>query len=267
VQEFLKVDNLDIDEVDLVRALVKWGENQVKKDPSPFVWLRDKILPALPLIRFVGMSSKDLMQVCVGELKAVLTAAEKLQIMQRILLKDLKMLPLNLTTSLARSKKIKIPEIPLRQLHVVTLPYAERTASGNYKKNPFTCVMEFKVGQSAKLVGLNLAEATVESSRFKSFFFTVFKKTPGRILACGDSETILNHSTGKCLKVSPEICLQPGCNISIQFTFPKLSSQSTLLQSSHFALQALTLTDGWPKVSLTGNMDVLLPITSLVFDV
>jgi hypothetical protein len=153
VQEFLKLDNLDIDEVDLVRALVRWGEHQVKTDPSPLLaWLKDKILPALPLIRFFGMSYKDVMKVCVGELKAVLSAEEKLRIMQSIMQKDVKLLPLNLTTSRARRKKIKTPEIPaipLRRLHMATLPYAERNGQGNYKKKPFTCIMEFKVDRRA----------------------------------------------------------------------------------------------------------------------
>ena len=59
VEEFLKMDNMDIDEVDLVRVLVKWGENQVQKTPEQSGNLRAKILPALPLIRFVGMSQED----------------------------------------------------------------------------------------------------------------------------------------------------------------------------------------------------------------
>jgi hypothetical protein len=49
VQEFLKLDNLNINEADLVRALVKWGKFQVRKDSEQAENLRDKILPALYL--------------------------------------------------------------------------------------------------------------------------------------------------------------------------------------------------------------------------
>jgi BTB And C-terminal Kelch len=68
VQEFLKMDDLDIDEVDLVRELVKWGENQMQKNPEQAENLRAKILPALHLIRFVGMSQEEVAKVCMEEL-------------------------------------------------------------------------------------------------------------------------------------------------------------------------------------------------------
>jgi hypothetical protein len=34
VPEFLKLNDLDINEVDLVKAVVRWGEFQLKKDPE-----------------------------------------------------------------------------------------------------------------------------------------------------------------------------------------------------------------------------------------
>jgi hypothetical protein len=271
VQEFLKLDDLNINEVDLVRALIRWGKYQLKKYPEQLENLRDKILPALPLIRFVGMSYEDLLKVCFEELEAVLTAEEKFKIMQSSYLYNEKnLLPLNLTTSRARRKQIEATEIPLRQLHEVTLlsSQSEYTGMGNYKKKPFTHLMEFKVDQCAKLVGLNVKAASEKSSKFKCFFFTVFTSMPGRVLAFGDSDTILDHSMGQCLKVSPEITLQPGCGISIQFTFPKLSNQSSLLANrNHYAFRELTSTNGWLKVTMTSNMDILIPIVSLVFDV
>jgi hypothetical protein len=76
VEEFLKMDNLDIDEVDLVRALVEWGEFQVLKTHEQAENLRAKILPALRLIRFVGMSQEDVAKVCMEELAEVLSAEE-----------------------------------------------------------------------------------------------------------------------------------------------------------------------------------------------
>jgi hypothetical protein len=128
---------------------------------------------------------------------------------------------------------------------------------------PITFI-EFRVDQWAKLVGLDVAAGTAKSGKF---FFTVFSSKPGNFKACGDSDTILEHSTGQCLRVSPEIWLRPGCYFSIQFTFPLISNRSGLPRENyHHALRELTSTNGCPKVTLTGGMDVLFPIRSLVFD-
>jgi hypothetical protein len=104
VQEFLKLDNLNINEADLVRALVKWGKFQVRKDPEQAENLRDKILPAVPLIRFVGMSHKDVAKVCVEKLAAVLSAEEKIQIMHSCLVRKEYLLPPHLTRRPARRR-------------------------------------------------------------------------------------------------------------------------------------------------------------------
>jgi len=260
------VDNLNIDEMDLVKSVVKWGEFQLKKVPKQSAKLRDKILPVLPLIRFVGMSQEDVAKVCVQELAQVLTADEKLQIMQSSLLKDEELLPPTFTKSPARRKRIEtpeIPEIPRRQVHLVHLPYKKYKQIGNYEQRAFCFRMEFWVDQWATLVGLNLASGTAKSG---TFFFTVFRSNSGKALAHGDSETILDHiSTGHCLKVTPEIVLHPLSYISIQFTFPLIGNRSGLL-SNHFALQELTSSHGSPKVTLIAGMDVLFPIRSLVFD-
>jgi hypothetical protein len=276
VQEFLKVDNLNIDEVDLVRALIRWGENQVKNDPKQAENLRDKILPALPLIRFVGMSQKDVAKVCMEELAAVLTAEEKLQIMQSSLLKDKELLPLNFTKSGARNKRIQVPAIintfvfppavPLRKLHVADFPFVECEGNGDYRIKPFSFRLEFKVVEPAKLVGLNLGAGI--SERTSKFFFTVFNSGTGNLLASGNSDLLLNHSTGRCFKVSPEIKVPPSWPISIQFTFPLISNRSGLPRSNrYFAPRELTSANGWPKVTLTDGLDALFPLWSLVFDV
>jgi hypothetical protein len=278
----MKLDKLDIDEVDLVRALIRWGVNQVKEVPDQSANLRAKILPALPLIRFVGMSQEDVAKVCVQELGAVLTAEEQIKIMQSSLLKDKNLLPTSFTRSAARIKQIQIalpiparsinqlfampPVVPLRKLHVANFTYDEWSGDGNYEIKPFSFRLEFTVGQSAKLVGLNLEAGTSEKT--SEFFFTVFNSSYGDLLASGDSRKILDHSTGHCLKVCPEIILQPGCYYSIQFTFPLISYRSGLPRRKyHFVPQMLTSVNGWPKVTLTDDLDAFYPLRSLVFDV
>jgi hypothetical protein len=269
VQEFLKLDNLNIKEVDLARALIKWGENQVKKEPEQTVNLRTKILPALPLIRFVGMSRKDVAKVCMEELAAVLTAEEKLQIMQSSLLKDKELLPLNFTKSPARPKQIPEKNICTflrtpgpRQVHLVDLSYKRSNKRGNYKKKPFSYRMEFRVDRRATLVGLNLGAGTAKK---REFFFTVFTSKSGKALACGDSNTILDHANGQCFKVTPEIELRPCCYFSIQFAFPLIQKNHGVLKNHHAPLELIS-TNGLPIVTLTAGIDVLFPIRSLVFD-
>jgi hypothetical protein len=214
-------------------------------------------------------------------LGAVLTADEQIIIMQSSLLNDENLLPTSFSRSPARIKKIQTPlpipargnqlftfppAVPLRKLHVADFDFEKCEGNGNYVIKPFSFRLEFTVGQSAKLVGLNLEAGTSEKTR--NFFFTVFNSSYGDLLASGDCGKILNHSTGRCCKVCPEIILQPGSYFSIQFTFPLISYRSGLPRSNyHFAPQMLTSVNGWPKVTLTDDLDALFPLRSLVFDV
>jgi hypothetical protein len=193
---------------------------------------------ALPLIRFVGMSQEDVAKMCMEELAEVLTADEKLQIMQSSLLRKKKLLPPRLTRSPARLKQI---EIPPREVHLIDLPYDKCNGNSSYHQKPLSFRLEFRVDQWAKLVGLDVAAGTAKSGKF----FFVFSSKPENFKACGDSDTILEHATGQCLRVSPEIWLRPGCYFSIQFNFPLISNRSGLPRENyHHALRELTSTNG-----------------------
>lgn len=266
VQELLKLNHLDIDEVDLVRALIRWGKFQVQKDgedPEEAEKLRVKILPALKLIRLVGMCNEDVVKVCTEELGSVLSADEKLQIMQSCLLKNKKLLPLNLSENPARSKEVPVA---LRLVHMIKLPYKKYKQIGNYENKPFSFRMEFCVDQDMILVGLNLKAGTDKSAQF---FFTVFESNSGKLLACGDCDTFLDHNSGRCFKVSPEIMLQSLSSISIQFTFPLRRYQPGLpgiKGSYHFAPRKLTSTLSSTTITLTSGMPLFFQLKSLVFD-
>jgi hypothetical protein len=192
---------------------------------------RAKIMPAINLIRLNGMSQEDVAKVCMEELASVISADEKLHIMQKSLMK---LLTLDLTISCVRRQ-----QIPLPHLHFATWPYDEYNGVGNYQKKPFSFRLEFKVAESATLVGLNLAVNAATSIKFLKFFFTVFKSTSGEFLASGHSKVILNHSTGECVKVTPEIKVIPLHKISILFTFPLINNNQScglLKHVNHFAL-------------------------------
>jgi hypothetical protein len=188
--------------------------------------------------------------------------------MQSSLLKDEELLPLEYAGNPARSRQVESQETAENlppQIHLYAFRYEECEGRGNYSRKPFSFRLEFKVLESARLIGLNLDAGT--SERTSKFFFTVFNSSSGNLLGFGDSESILDHATGWCLKVSPEIFLQRGCYVSIQFTFPLISNRSGLPRSNHhFAPQRSYSGIGMPKVILTRGMDCLFPLTRLVFD-
>lgn len=92
VLELLRMDTLDVKEAYLARALVWWGQFQLKADghdPKDGVKLRSQILPGLKLIRFVTLTKtefEDLMRRTA--LKAVLTFEEKHFIIKALVTKN-----------------------------------------------------------------------------------------------------------------------------------------------------------------------------------
>jgi hypothetical protein len=104
------LDCLNVEEADVVRALVRWAKFQVEKvggDPEDCVMLREKILPTLKEIRFAGLSQTEFAKLSLDELKDVLSGDEKLQIMQSLLIGDFKLLPLSLALDNALPKRSK----------------------------------------------------------------------------------------------------------------------------------------------------------------
>jgi hypothetical protein len=96
VQEFLHMDNIGtVEEINLVRALIKWGKFQVKKDGDQCDGdkVRTKILPGLNLIRFSTLTTKEFASLCLEELGSVLSAEEKHSIMMAIVTEDFTLMP------------------------------------------------------------------------------------------------------------------------------------------------------------------------------
>jgi hypothetical protein len=106
-----------VEEIDLVRALIRWGKFQVSKDGDEYDGekLRSKILHCLKLIRFAALSHKEFASLCLEELGVVLSAEEKHSIMMAIITEDLRLMPSNFDIYNNQAKKqkphilIKIP--------------------------------------------------------------------------------------------------------------------------------------------------------------
>jgi hypothetical protein len=160
VQEFLRMDCLDIVEAELVRALMKWGKFQLQKngeDPNDGQKLRDKVLPGLHLIRFAAVNHSEFAQLCLEELGTVLSGDEKHSIMMSIITGDWELMPVEIVpTKLALRLK---PDLVfhLRPLALMSPNYdhIEDYGSHNFK---------FQLNKRATMVGLKIEPPRVLQS-------------------------------------------------------------------------------------------------------
>lgn len=110
VQEFLRMDFSTVEEVYLVRALIRWGKFQVETDgddPEDGKKLRSKIMPCLNLVRFTALSHKEFAQLCLEELGTVLSTEEKYSVMMSIATQDWSLMPAEIIpANLAPRKKV-----------------------------------------------------------------------------------------------------------------------------------------------------------------
>jgi hypothetical protein len=95
VQDLMGMDILNAPEVEIVRALVKWGNAQVQfagGDPQDGTKLRLKIARCLKLIRFKGLHQSAFAQLSIAELSSCLST-EKFAILVAIELGDWRLMP------------------------------------------------------------------------------------------------------------------------------------------------------------------------------
>jgi hypothetical protein len=100
VQDLMEMDTLECSEVELIKALVKWGKFQVQLsggDPEVGDKLRKKIEPCLKLIRFKALTHTAFAELANNELCNVLSLQEKYEILCAIVLQDWKAMPVQFT--------------------------------------------------------------------------------------------------------------------------------------------------------------------------
>jgi hypothetical protein len=101
VQDLMEMDILNAPEVEIARALVRWGKAQVQLldggDSQDGRKLREKIEPCLKLIRFKGLHPSAFAQLSIAELASCLSTEEKFAILVAIELGDWKLMPVFLT--------------------------------------------------------------------------------------------------------------------------------------------------------------------------
>jgi hypothetical protein len=151
VQEFLRMDCLDIEEAALVRALIRWGKVQLQKDgddPNDGQKLRLKILPGLHLIRFSAVSHLEFAQLCLDSLEEVLSGDEKHSIMMFIVTKDWKQMPAQIAPT-----KLTPREKPFIVFHLKPTSVQHTAGYRNYYN---LLTLTFQVDKKATLAGLTV---------------------------------------------------------------------------------------------------------------
>lgn len=221
VQEFLRMDLITAEEIDLVRALIRWGKFQVQTDgddPEDGTKLKSKILPCLNLVRFLALSHKEFAQLCLEELGTVLSAEEKYSVMMSIAMQDWSLMPVEIIpANLAPRKKAFI---------VCTLPYESHRflVSNSMSSNQF----DFKLDREATFVGLEVTFLTFTQEIFQ-FTVDLMKENNNCVIGTGSSErdTFLYHGKNFC-KITPKCSLAANTKYKLLVSFPRTQSLEML---------------------------------------
>jgi hypothetical protein len=230
VEEYLKMECLDVEEADLARALVSWGRFQVHSeggDPADTARLRSKILPGLKWIRFAVMDQDEFSQLCRQELGSVLSEEEKNCIVCKR------------TPWPAVEKRSRPPT-------VFNLPCVEHfhqiAHEGLFRAN-----LVFHLDKSATFIGLKVVTSTTAHGPFTFEIYNAHNFTT--IGRGGSEETKISYYGEDYYKISPNCTLTAGDKYNLTFTFPRnfpytvhLNYPTITLPFNTFTYNGLTLT-------------------------
>jgi hypothetical protein len=158
ILEFLNMDCLNINEADLVRALIRWGNFQMHQNgDDPEANLRSKVLPGLGKIRFGSLTQQELVQLCQEELGKVLSGDEKSAIFMSIISGNWELMPSDIVSSTKltpRHEPYTFYSLPFAADQKYTRKYRCSEYKGNY-----IC---FRVDKKSEIVGVKLNFAQVQ---------------------------------------------------------------------------------------------------------
>lgn len=152
VLEFLQLECLNVIELDLVEALIKWGKFQLHQEKLNFRDydnLRRKILFGLKQIRFESIGHKEFAQLCQKELGFALSGDEKCAIFMSIITGDwmaTDVAPLKLTP---RHSPYTMCDVPFDRDHAKDAKYL------NYSGNKSDLLI-FTVDKATTFAGLTV---------------------------------------------------------------------------------------------------------------
>jgi hypothetical protein len=183
--EILGSDRLNLSEVWLVIAILHWGQFKLQvegRDPEDGANLREKLLPALRLIRFSEFDKNTFEKRIrkLAKLEKVLSKEEQLAIFMSLILKDLELMP----PGFHNSQKVR----GWSSHFVFTLPDfapigTEKIAAGRVE----TVSFKFHVKQEVEFVGMRFVK-TENLKNWEHFSFVLM-----------DSESVVSIGKGDLL--------------------------------------------------------------------
>jgi hypothetical protein len=221
VLDFLQMNFLEVQEPNLIRALIKWGQAQVSqdgKDPNDPIdgqTLRSKILPCLKFINFHVLSNRDFALLSLEELGKVLSGDEKHAVMLCITLGDWSLMPDEIAP-------IKQPP-RLKSTCIVKPRYQHQHPGQNIGVIEFySQELVFELDRSAKLIGIELYipqnAANIENA-YKNFTMSLMNVGTNDLVGSGSSKEKFAYQGKQYRKVTSAGPLAAGVahKLSIKF--------------------------------------------------
>lgn len=246
VEEFLQMDCLDVKDVDLIRALVRWGKFQVQidgDDPNDAQKLRLKIMPGLKHIRFASLTKNQITKLLMVELIAVLSSEEKSLIRS----KD--------WTQLLPIGSVKIT--PRKKAHVVChfhdlFDYDDFDVW--FKSDvQIKRQIDLQINRKAVLIGLKLGKLP-EFVAWKEVKFQL-KDEKKRIISNGNLKKEISHDGEDFFRFTPKCTLNPYTKYILSFVYVGPDED---FRYQNFALESNTsVTTGWLTVTIDSDISLI----------
>jgi hypothetical protein len=223
VQQVLQLDRLDVSELQVVGALLRWGRAQVEADghaPTKGTRLRKKLDSCLKCIRFAQFSNSQFTEVCRGDLGWVLSGEEKFQILNCISHKKWTTMPAVLAPPVPLQPRAR-PSVSVR-LTFLGCGTAKKVA----REEKMSSCFSLKVDRKCRFVGLKfiLAEhsAPVKAKMQPKSIKVTEKNFPIYVLG----QSYCDSSTGD-LMLHKECTFLAGVKYTVQFTFPSIPLEAS----------------------------------------
>jgi hypothetical protein len=238
VEEFLRMDYLDVREVDLVKALVRWAKFQVQTagdDPENGQKLRVKMLPGLKHIRFAALTKIEC-KLCLELLDGVLSEEEKHSISTKK------------WQQAARRKKAHV---------VCHLPQFLNSHSKIWRGSDelLKRAMDLRVDKRAELVGLRF-EATRNFREWqKALNFELMNNQNERI-ASGNFRREISHDGVNFVKLTPKCVLEAGVKYTLEFIYCGPGDRPLAYQN-YLLIYGTAVTAGWLTLQIGSNVNFI----------
>jgi hypothetical protein len=258
VHEFLDMKFLNVQEAELVSALIRWGQNKLRSSNDAedyFSKLRAEILPGLKLIRFAALTQQEFVGLCKLELGDVLSEEEQNLICQSIVDRNPSLMPAGI--------KSRIP-LPLRSRpHAVCkLPFGRVQRCDDDPQATHRAKVSFQIDQKAILIGVK-----VNCHQFENCPLTFnLCRDDGNstVMGKGKGESKICHGGERFVKVTHRRTLAPDTKYTLlvqQMFCPRMHTAYTMGENE------TTITSDWLNLTIVDpseNVDIL--VEGLLFE-